>query len=216
MINAGRIVGDRPGAIRSRLRWLAWTLLVASALSSLRVYPHSLSYFNEAAGGPLRGHDPLIDSNIDWGQDLLYLRDWIQSHPEARPLGLAYYNVLIDPRLVGLEFDLPPPGPGSSAEGGAPGLRTVGPLPGYYAVSVNLLRGSEIPIADGRGGFHQTRPHEFAYFRAIRPIARAGYSIYIYRITVEEAEVVRRRMGIPPLERKARSSTPMNSSATTI
>ena len=35
--------------------------------SSLAIYPHSLSYFNELAGGPTKGHYHLIDSNIDWG-----------------------------------------------------------------------------------------------------------------------------------------------------
>lgn len=201
MINTGRLLGGRPGLARSWGRWLAWALLIAAAASSLRVYPHSLSYFNEAAGGPIRGHDHLVDSNIDWGQDLLYLRKWLESHPEARPLGLAYFNFYVDPGLTGLAFELPPPGPESLAEGEAPDLSAVGPRPGYYAVSVNFLRGFEFPIADGRGGFREARPCEFTYFRAFRPIARAGYSIYIYHITAEQAEAARRRMGLPPLER---------------
>lgn len=40
--------------------------------SSLWIYPHSLSYCNELAGGPLRGPDYLLGSNFDWGQDLRY------------------------------------------------------------------------------------------------------------------------------------------------
>jgi len=50
---------------------LAW-----SVGSSLWVVPHSLSYFNESVGGPAGGHAHLIHSNIDWGQDLLYLKRW--------------------------------------------------------------------------------------------------------------------------------------------
>ena len=41
-----------------------------SAASSLWVYPHSLSYFNELVAGPDRGGKYLMDSNVDWGQDL--------------------------------------------------------------------------------------------------------------------------------------------------
>ncbi len=77
--------------------------------SSLWFYPHSLSYFNELAGGPAGGHNHLVDSNIDWGQDLLFLRDWLKEHPEARPLRLAYFGTS-DPRLAGIDFTLPPEG----------------------------------------------------------------------------------------------------------
>lgn len=79
------------------------SLLGWSLVSSILVYPHSLSYFNELAGGPGRGHEHLVDSNIDWGQDLFFFKDWAERHPEARPLGLAYYSC-IDHRIVGEEF----------------------------------------------------------------------------------------------------------------
>lgn len=201
IINAGRLAGED---LRSRWSWsrrLAWGLLLATAMSSLHTYPHSLSYFNEAAGGPLSGHHHLIDSNIDWGQDLLYLKAWADEHPEARPLKLAYYNYRLDPRLVGLAFELPPPGPDSLTEGEATDPSAIGPLPGYYAISVNFLRGCMFHITDGQGGTRMTRPHEFEYFRAFRPIARAGFSIYIYHITVGEADAVRARIGLPPVGR---------------
>lgn len=38
------------------------------------VYPHYLAYFNELAGGPRNGYQSLVDSNLDWGQDLKELR----------------------------------------------------------------------------------------------------------------------------------------------
>jgi hypothetical protein len=52
--------------------FLAAISLCWLAASSLWVYPHSLSYFNEAAGGPLRGAEHLLGSNSDWGQDEFY------------------------------------------------------------------------------------------------------------------------------------------------
>lgn len=79
--------------------------------SSLAIYPHSLSYFNELVGGPTKGHHHLIDSNIDWGQDVLALRDWLLRHPEARPL---YYDCVGDQFLhsSGIEIQASPTGPG--------------------------------------------------------------------------------------------------------
>jgi 4-amino-4-deoxy-L-arabinose transferase-like glycosyltransferase len=49
------------------------TLLIWFEASSLWIYPHSLSYFNESIGGPLNGTEHLLGSNVDWGQDLIYL-----------------------------------------------------------------------------------------------------------------------------------------------
>jgi 4-amino-4-deoxy-L-arabinose transferase-like glycosyltransferase len=198
LIVAAGLAGPRPG----RPRWagpLAWALLLGAAGSSLAVAPHWLSYFNEAAGGPANGHAHLLDSNIDWGQDLLSLRSWLRDHPEARPLGLAYFNS-VDPGLVGIDYRLPPPGREALAPGQRPDQGPVGPRPGYFAVSVNFLRGFEFLIADGRGGMHQVRPHEYEYFRAFRPIARAGYSIYIYHITPRDCDAVRRSLGLPALD----------------
>jgi hypothetical protein len=163
-----------------RSRWRAGlclaALLVWSVVSSLSVYPHSLSYFNELAGGPDRGHEHLIDSNIDWGQDLFFFKRWTDRHPEASPIGLAYFN-FIDYR-VALKAEYPevPPDPGS---GGA----SVGPHPGWWAVDVYSLK------ADSH-----------KYFERFHPVAKAGYSIFIYHITPEEADQARHDMGLPPLE----------------
>jgi len=37
---------------------------------SFAVRPDYLSYFNQAAGGPEGGYRHLVDSSLDWGQDL--------------------------------------------------------------------------------------------------------------------------------------------------
>ena len=52
-------------------------LLIWLISSSLWIYPHSLSYFNESIGGPRNGTKHLLGSNIDWGQDFRYLKAWI-------------------------------------------------------------------------------------------------------------------------------------------
>ncbi len=176
-------------------RWLrtSWVLSIClvtwSIASSLAVYPHSLSYFNELAGGPLGGHAYLLDSNIDWGQDLLFLKSWLDEHPEARPLGLAYFGYF-DPRVAGIEFTLPPQWPPPTPLPPGTTIEGMGPLPGWYAVSVTLLRGHQFMVPDGRGGYPFVVQPSFTYFQRFQPVARAGYSIYIYHITPDEANVV--------------------------
>lgn len=54
---------------------LAGALVSWFIASSLWIYPHSLSYFNESIGGPLNGSKHLLGSSVDWGQDFRYLVD---------------------------------------------------------------------------------------------------------------------------------------------
>jgi 4-amino-4-deoxy-L-arabinose transferase-like glycosyltransferase len=170
--------------------------------SSLWIYPHSLSYFNELVGGPANGSAYLLDSNIDWGQDLYYLRDWLKENPKARPLRLAYFGDY-DARIAGIEFTLPPKGMTSPEERVAAG--SLGPAPGWYAVSVAMRGGCEYIIPNGQGGKSGFPLGSFIYFQRFQPVAHAGYSIYIYHITPEQCAKVRRDMGLPEI---TQSSSP--------
>jgi hypothetical protein len=49
-------------------------LLFWAAFGSIRLWPHQEAFFNELAGGPENGSELLVDANIDWGQDLIFLR----------------------------------------------------------------------------------------------------------------------------------------------
>jgi len=149
-----------------------------SVASSLYVYPHSLSYFNELAGGPRNGHQHLINSNIDWGQDLIYLSAWLDRNPRAKPLHLAFYGGF-SPRLAGIKFTLPPSGEGEVEPRGI--LRR-----GWYAVSVNLLRGHYYHTFDRRGRQRSVRSPIYSYFLTREPVGTAGYSIYIYHLTAND------------------------------
>jgi hypothetical protein len=109
--------------------------------------------YNEAAGGPLAGHAYLVDSNIDRGQDLLRLRDWLRSHPEARPLHLAYFNS-VAPQLFGIDYRLPPMGPPRGPVSDGSDIHSPhGPQPGYRAISVSFLRRMTHAVRTGGGRF---------------------------------------------------------------
>jgi hypothetical protein len=146
---------------------LAWSMA-----GSLRVLPCSLAYFNELAGGPRRGGEHLLDSNVDWGQDLLELKRWANAHPEARPLSVAYFG-FVEPALAGLPSALPP----TRGEGG--------PTAGWHAVSVNYLHGYQVPVMTAAGP-RRVGPDDWTYLRDMAPVAWAGHSIAIYHVTGAE------------------------------
>lgn len=169
----------------SRLLPLAIVVAIAwSTTSCLWTWPYNLSYFNELAGGPLRGHAHLggspADTNIDCGQDLFRLKYLLDENRE-----LVYRAAVMGPlahEILG-ETAAPPPGP-SSLIAWDRFTDRLGPEPGWYAISVNNLH---------------RRTREYDYFLRFDPVDRVGYSIYIYHITLDEANRVRRDLGLPNL-----------------
>jgi hypothetical protein len=187
--------------------WVLYATVVAflwSALSTLFAYPHMIAYFNEVAGGPMGGAQYLLDSGNAWGQDVLLLKAWYERHPEARPLGVAAFG-WVDPRIAGIEYYIPPIGPARASVVGADAQRSLGPLPGWYAVDVNYVHGSEWPMHDGKGGMYWPRPDgvNFEYFARFRPVAMAGYSFQIVHVSLEEANRVRKELGLSQLEEQS-------------
>ncbi|MGH7136394.1 MAG: hypothetical protein ACREHD_11685, partial [Pirellulales bacterium] len=162
--------------VRPRIGVFTGAALFWSAASALTAYPHCIAYFNELAGGMCNGDKHLIDSNIDWGQDLYELQAWLARHPEARPFHLAYFGG-VDPRLAGIEFTLPPKSPPDKGARAASGRIKE---EGWYAISVNYLHGLPFSAPDGQGRWRPIAPGQYSYFRGCEPVGRAGYSIRIY------------------------------------
>jgi hypothetical protein len=179
--------------------------LLATIVSTARVHPHYLAFFNGVSGGPARGSEHLIDSNLDWGQDLVTLRDWLKHNAPGRRVGLAYFGQ-INPNLLrlrgeGFDWFLPPPLPGTIRPSSDP-ARLEGPPPrlepGLYAISASFVRGLPFAIYDPSprvpnlypGWDSRNAPNDrpaFGYFAALEPIARVGDSIFVYEVTPEQA-----------------------------
>lgn len=160
------------------VRWLRQThrfvrglilLAIAGSPLALWIHPHHLAYFNAIAGGPANGRWHLVDSNIDWGQDLHALKRYVDRQ-HVNDIGLAYFGT-VDPATVGFKPKRPPSG---------------FPQPGWYAISVNFVQGRPHVLRDGQGGRVQVGLDEFGYFRAFEPVARIGYSIDVYRLTDQD------------------------------
>ncbi len=168
-------------------RWrkpFVWVLIGWSVFSSLAVFPHSLSYFNEAAGGSWNGHAHLLGPSYDYGQDFLFLKKWIESHPQAKPLYVECNN-WVDPRIVGVQSTKKMP--------------EFGPEAGWYVLSANVLRGS-LRFQYTADGTARSKYEYMESFLAMSPVANAGYSIRIYYLDCAEANRMRSRLGLARIE----------------
>lgn len=152
------------------IRRLAVCIAAGLALAALRYHPHHLSYFNELAGGPEHGREHLVDSNLDWGQGLHKLRDYLAQHPSAERLQLAYFGTA-SPALLGIKYEFP-----ASPQ----------PQPGRYAISANFVAGRPHMLRDLDGRERQLALDELAPFRFFTPKAMMGYSIAYYEISLED------------------------------
>lgn len=69
-------------------------LVVLHAASSLHAFPNYIPYANELWGGPAKTHKILADSNVDWGQGLVEMKQYIDRH-RIKNCWFAYFGSLI-------------------------------------------------------------------------------------------------------------------------
>ncbi len=129
-------------------------------LSVFSVWPHFLPYFNLVAGGSAQGHKYLLDSNLDWGQDLIGLREYMERH-EIQSVDLAYFGRVF-PEIYGIRY---------RNVTGAPQQR-------YAVISANLLWG-KMYFINGTS-YWPTNRNTYAAFRDLEPETIIGRSLYVY------------------------------------
>ncbi|MGD2143250.1 MAG: glycosyltransferase family 39 protein [Anaerolineae bacterium] len=139
------------------------------AISTLATYPHFLAYFNRIGGGADHGWHVLVDSNIDWGQDMKGLRKWMAREGVER-VRLSWFGSA-RPEAYGVQHDLLPGVPYGFSAWQDPLFDPQQPEPGVYAISVSNLVGVALPDHD-----------LYAWFRARAPDAKIGYSLFVYRV----------------------------------
>jgi hypothetical protein len=146
-------------------RAVFYCCLVWYAYSAALIFPHQLAYFNEFAGGPENGYKYLVDSNLDWGQDLPGLKEFMDENGIER-IKLAYFG-FSDPRYYGIDYEYMPgyciPEPVN--------VKDEIELKGWFAISATLLQGVYLPERD-----------LYRLFREIKPAGHIGYSIFIYKL----------------------------------
>jgi 4-amino-4-deoxy-L-arabinose transferase-like glycosyltransferase len=150
---------------RPRFRVLLFALGLWLFASNLFIYPDYLAYFNELCLGPRNGHKILLDSNLDWGQDLQGLARYIKKKGIGK-IHLAYFGH-VDPALYGIDYDLP----------------ARPPVHEYTAISANLLlgfKGFRYPLT-----YHDPpgiiKSEFLEPYLGQKPVSRVGYSIFIFK-----------------------------------
>lgn len=134
---------------------------------TLGIYPDYLAYFNVLVGGPRGGHRYLTDSNLDWGQDLKQLRDYLEER-DVEQVQLSYFGN-VDPAAYGIRYE---PLPSHFSIGAVEGFTPFAPKPGVYAVSVTNLSGQ----------FLVENPTVLDWFNHHEPVASIGHSINVYHV----------------------------------
>ncbi|MFN7922359.1 MAG: glycosyltransferase family 39 protein [Bryobacteraceae bacterium] len=149
-VSIGRVFANR--------RWLIVAAAAVQLFELARVHPDYLASFNTLAGGPAKGHEYLLDSNLDWGQDAKKLGQWMRQNKVDEiclsyfgTASLDYYGVRQIP-LIGM--------PESERR----------KLSCRAAVSLNNLFDIYTPA-----GTH-------AWARKLTPVDRVGRSIWIFRM----------------------------------
>ncbi|MCR6654632.1 MAG: hypothetical protein NVV63_02215 [Opitutus sp.] len=75
---------------RASAMWCA-ALLALGTSALVRVTPDHLAFFNSLAGGPREGWRHLVDSSLDWGQNVPKLARWLNEN--APPGGRVYLSL---------------------------------------------------------------------------------------------------------------------------
>ncbi|MBX9670863.1 MAG: glycosyltransferase family 39 protein [Candidatus Obscuribacterales bacterium] len=160
-----------------QLNWIVALLLFYGCASSLSAYPGYLAYYNELGGGKAHGMHISVDSNYDWGVDLLRLKKYVEENKLPR-IYVLYYGTgdpnyyLGDRAIIWTQNTKVPSG-------------------AYLAVSVTIatkaaatLKVMEEPRLEklNFGGKNEVEASMLRWFSSLKPIAQAGDSILIYKV----------------------------------
>jgi 4-amino-4-deoxy-L-arabinose transferase-like glycosyltransferase len=162
---AGCRLNDKTSIIKGAVAGLGvWYLL-----SSFLVYPHYLAFFNSAVGGPDNGYKYLVDSNLDWGQDLKGLGKYMKVKGIDK-VHLSYFGTA-DPAYYDIDYQwMPSYYLPEEFRGITPRDYTfAAPQSGIVAISATNLQG--VYFSDKKF---------YDWLKKYDPIDKIGYSIFIY------------------------------------
>jgi len=163
---ASYLVSKNPKFIYGFVVLLLWQLV-----TTVTARPGLLAYANEAWGGPSKTHLYLSDSNVDWGQQLKAVKQYLETHP-SQPCYFAYSaQGPVDFRDYGINCRVLPTG--SAIWTGLDTMR-FGEDPnvsGTVLISDGELAGVDIP----------GKENPYTQFNSIRPAEVIDRGVYVYQ-----------------------------------
>lgn len=132
----------------------AIALLAWHSISFLQSPGNMLAYFNEAAGGTSGGRRYLVESNLDWGQNLIRLKEYSENN-EKKPLLLYNYGLVP-----------------STAYGFKSGWAPCRPTRAVVAISANYLYGID--------PFQKRSKECFQWLSELKPVHVIGGGLLVF------------------------------------
>jgi hypothetical protein len=166
LLVAGKTVVALWNANSRSLRVLLGALGLFAVVECASIYPSYLAFFNQFIGGPRNGHKYLVDSNLDWGQDLKGLKRWMAQN-NVQHINLSYFGTA-DPAYYKINCTHLPGAPFYAEQSAKMPV-----LPGFVAVSATNLRGVY---------FEESWRNFYWPLLEMKPVAVIGYSIYVYQV----------------------------------
>jgi hypothetical protein len=151
-------------------------------LSGWRAAPYQIAYFNELVAGPEDGLQYVADSNVDWGQGLPALKEYM-AREGIEVVYLSYFGT-DRPESHGIRFQP------------LPGYGRVGP-PGGELIPADAPRHILVVSANNLLGIYLRDPDTFAWLQDQKPAAILGGCLFVFDLT-NDPEAVRRVRAIGP------------------
>jgi hypothetical protein len=124
-----------------------------NAADALRYAPGYLSYFTPFVR-PAESFRLLTDSNLDWGQGLLALRDYQRNHPGER-ISLSYFGS-VEPQVYGIQSDF---------------------FGGHKRVPSTV-----IVSATNLSGQYLAEPERYRWLLERKPVRILDHSLYVFQV----------------------------------
>jgi 4-amino-4-deoxy-L-arabinose transferase-like glycosyltransferase len=148
-----------------RFRYLLFLPLLWYPVASAAIWPDYLAYFNEFAGGADGGYRYLVDSNLDWGQDLKGLKRFMDDHGIDR-IYLSYFGT-DSPARYGIQYDW------------LPSYELKNPDPSRTTIDLERRRYLAISVTNLQGVYMEPKTM-FRWLDRYSPVAKIGHSIFVY------------------------------------
>jgi hypothetical protein len=169
-------------AVNACCRVAGWLLLAVClglcGVAAQRANPHELTFFNELVGGPVGGAKYLADSNLDWGQGLPALKQWMDASG-VETVYLGYFGT-DRPEAHGIRYQH------------LPGYGRIGE-PGGEAIPPDAMRHVVAVSANSLLGLYLKDAETYAWLRDRAPTAVVAGCIYVYDLTDDPAAMARLR-----------------------
>lgn len=142
-------------------------LLIWLVVGTVTIYPSYLAYFNEFIGGRGNAYKYLVDSSLDWGQDLNRLRGWMNE----RGVNHVYLDYL--------GGGTPNHSLGTDNFTAWHAVDCLPPADSYLVIGATFFQASE---------YQARNKNEVSYPRILdrEPDYQIGYSLLVYHITAAD------------------------------